>query len=756
MWLILLLIIAVWVIFAVKDIRLKWISKPTFNYFKCALPELSDTEKEAMKAGDTWWDASLFSGKPDWNMWLKSGKPRLSDEEQAFVNNELSELMAMLDETDITARGDLSKETWQFLREKGFFSMIIPKSFGGKEFSAQANSVIVSTIATRSLSAAVTVMVPNSLGPAELLLHFGTQAQQAQWLPKLASGEVLPCFALTSLHAGSDAGGITDHATVCRQQFEGQEVLGLKVTWSKRYITLAPVADVLGLAFKVYDPDKLLDEQVERGITCALIPTSHKGVTQGGRHDPMGLAFMNGTTSGKDVFIPLDWVIGGESGVGKGWRMLVSCLSAGRGISLPALSAGTAQLCAKSTSAYSQLRYQFKQPIGQFEGVQSAAARIYGLTYSIEAARENTALAVDLKKKPSVITAIAKYHLTEQARMVINDAMDIHGGKAIQKGPLNYLANHYAGMPISITVEGANILTRNLMIFGQGASRCHPFILQEMEAAQMADSEQGLKVFDKLLVEHIAHSGKNAVKALLNGLTVGRFVRSPVSGDVARYYQKLTWYSQVLSSLSDIAMLKLGGKLKYREMQSARLGDMLSHLYLASCVLKKYEDDGHQCGDLPLLHAAMSYHLSSYSRAMKSFVDNFLPRGLRSIVKRVFFPFGTRAQEMSDEQVKALCASVYENHTTRLRISALCPSQKMLGLEKLESALSLSKKVTSAYHDFLRWQKKQSVKLYDKSVTEQLGEACEAGVISEGDKQLLAEWLQLCDEALSVDVSSAS
>ncbi|MDK2594091.1 acyl-CoA dehydrogenase [Pseudoalteromonas obscura] len=755
MWLILLLIIAIWVIFSVKDIRIKWISTPTFNYFKRALPELSDTEKEAMKAGDTWWDASLFSGKPDWNMWLKSGRPRLSDEEIAFVNNELNTLMGMLDESEITARGDLSENTWQFLKEKGFFSLIIPKSFGGKEFSAQANSVIVSTIATRSLSAAVTVMVPNSLGPAELLLHFGTQEQQQNWLPKLASGETLPCFALTSLHAGSDAGGITDHATVCHQELEGKSVLGLRVSWSKRYITLAPVADVLGLAFKVYDPDKLLGEQLECGITCALIPTSHTGVNCGDRHDPMGLAFMNGTTSGQDVFIPIDWVIGGQSGVGKGWRMLVSCLSAGRGISLPALSAGTAQLCAKSTSAYSQLRYQFKQPIGQFEGVQSSAARIYGLAYSIEAARENTALAVDLKKKPSVITAIAKYHLTEQARVIINDAMDIHGGKAIQKGPLNYLAYHYAGMPISITVEGANILTRNLMIFGQGASRCHPFILREMEAAQMTDVDQGLKSFDKLLISHIVHSGKNAVKALLNGITAARFVRSPVSGEVARYYQKLTWYSQVLSSLSDIAMLRLGGKLKYREMQSARLGDMLSHLYLASCVLKKFEDDGHQCGDLPLLHAAMSYHLSGYSTAVKSFIDNFLPRGLRTIAKRLYFPIGTRALGISDEQVKSVCASINENQTTRMRISAFCHSQNMPGLEKLERALALSKKTDNAYHDFLRWQKKHSMTLYNQSIADQLCAACEAGVFSEGDKQMLEEWLTVRDEALSVDATSA-
>ena len=440
MTLFLLILLAIVVVFCVKEVRVKAITKPLFNYFKSSLPELSQTEREAMEAGTIWWDGALFSGKPNWRKWLSNGKPQLSDEEQAFIDNELEKLLAMLDEEKIAAANDLPSEVWQYLKQHGFFSFIIPKSFGGKEFSAQANSTIVAKIASRSLSTAVTVMVPNSLGPAELLLHYGSHEQQQHWLPKLASGEVLPCFALTSPEAGSDAGSIQDYAIVCEREFEGKKQLGLAVTWQKRYITLAPVADVLGLAFKVYDPDQLLSAKQERGITCALIPTSHKGVETGARHQPLGQAFMNGTTSGQDVFIPLNWVIGEEAGIGKGWRMLVSCLSAGRGISLPALSAGTAHLSSRTTSAYAGVRKQFGIPIAAFEGVQEALSRVYGYSYLIEAVRQTTALAIDLKQSPSVVTAIAKYHLTEHARVALNDAMDIQGGKAIQMGEKNYLA----------------------------------------------------------------------------------------------------------------------------------------------------------------------------------------------------------------------------------------------------------------------------------------------------------------------------
>ncbi|WP_125561464.1 acyl-CoA dehydrogenase [Pseudoalteromonas rubra] len=754
MWLLILVFIAVCFIFYVKEVRLKVVSNPALAYFKRALPQLSQTEREAMEAGDTWWDASLFSGKPNWSQWLKTGKPGLSDHERDFIEHELAELMAMLDESQICAQGDLPPEVWQFLKEKGFFAFIIPEKFGGKAFSAQANSAIVAQIATRSLSAAVTVMVPNSLGPAELLLHFGTPEQQQTWLPKLADGSALPCFALTSLEAGSDAGGITDFAVVCKQEFDGEMTLGLKVTWHKRYITLAPVASVLGLAFKVYDPDQLLSEATELGITCALIPTDHPGVKVGARHDPMGLAFMNGTTQGQGVFIPMHWVIGEMDGIGKGWRMLVSCLSAGRGISLPALSAGTAQLSAKASTAYCRVRRQFKQSLWRFEGVQVALARIAGLSYSIEATRQNTAMAIDLNKSPAVITAIAKYHLTEMARVAINDAMDLHGGKAIQRGPLNYLALHYQGMPISITVEGANILTRNLMIFGQGATRCHPYVLKEMAAAQEQDADMALQQFDKVLMQHLAHSGKTFLKASFNGLTCGVFSSAPVAGEVARYYKKLTWFSQILAVLSDLAMLVLGGKLKLQEMRSARLGDMLSQLYLASCVLKKFEDDGRQCSDLPLVHYAMQFHLSAFEQAFTGFIDNFAPTGLKTIAKRWFMPFGSAVDGPSDRLITALCDSLYRNKLTLARVSNLCDTSGHAGLAALEKAFQLFPKCEQGLHKFERWQKAHQAKLLVLNTDEQLAMAVAECILDEEERELLVEWFQASRKALSVDESA--
>jgi alkylation response protein AidB-like acyl-CoA dehydrogenase len=570
-------------------------------------------------------------------------------------------------------------------------------------------------------------------------------------LPKLADGSALPCFALTSLEAGSDAGGITDFAVVCKQEFNGEMTLGLKVTWRKRYITLAPVATVLGLAFKVYDPDHLLSEQSELGITCALIPTDHEGVKVGSRHDPMGLAFMNGTTEGQGVFIPLDWVIGEQEGIGKGWRMLMACLSAGRGISLPALSAGTAQLSARSTVAYCSVRRQFKQPLCRFDGVQSVLARIAGLSYSIEATRQNTALAIDLNKSPAVITAIAKYHLTEMARISVNDAMDLHGGKAIQRGPLNYLALHYQGMPISITVEGANILTRNLMIFGQGATRCHPYVLKEMAAVQEQDAETALLQFDKVLTDHLAHSCKTFLKASFNGLTLGFFSSSPVGGEVARYYKTLTWYSQILATQSDLAMLVLGGKLKLQEMRSARLGDMLSHLYLGSCALKKFEDDGRQCSDLPLLHYAMRYHLSAFEVAYKGFVENFAPAGLKTIATRWFMPFGGGFSGPSDKLVVDLCDSLYRNKLTLARVSSLCSTSGHEGLDSLEKAFKLYPKCEQALCKFERWQKSHQTNLLALNTDEQLAMAVAECAIDEEEREMLVDWFHSSRLALSVD-----
>jgi alkylation response protein AidB-like acyl-CoA dehydrogenase len=723
------------------------------NYFKSALPSLSQTEQEAMEAGDTWWDSALFSGKPNWHQWHEIDTPMLTDKEQHFMQTKLAHLLSLIDEEQILANKDLPEPVWSYLKEAGFFSFIIPEKFGGLGFSAQANSSIVATIASKSLSTAVTVMVPNSLGPAELLLHYGTDSQQSHWLPKLASGEALPCFALTALDSGSDAGSIQDFGIVCEAEFEGETVLGLKVSWDKRYITLAPVATVLGLAFKVYDPQHLLGDCECLGITCALIPTSHKGVITGARHNPLNQGFMNGTTQGKEVFIPLDWVIGAKDGIGKGWKMLVSCLSAGRGISLPALSAGSAHLCTRTTSAYARVREQFGVPIEAFEGVQSSLARIAGLTYSIEACRQATAQAIDMKKSPAVITAIAKYHLTEMSRTVMNDALDIHAGKGIQKGSNNYLANNYMGIPISITVEGANILTRNLMIFGQGATRCHPYIFKEIQLIQSLEKEQVIKPFDKLLMAHLQHSGVNVLKALWFAITRARFISAPVSGPTKRYYQKLTWLSTCLSLSSDLAMLRLGGSLKRREMLSARLGDVLSHLYLASCALKKYEHDGRQQGDLPSVCYAVEHSLAQGFNALDEFFDNFTHPFFALLLKGWMHAIGHGCKVPSDILIGKVCHALKQSDAARERISHLCSIGEQGAVYTMERAYQLAKKTEQARTKLKVWLKEKDDTL-TLTYQEKIEMAVRDKVLTELQGKSLSEAEEWRVKAISVDVYS--
>ncbi|MER2493934.1 acyl-CoA dehydrogenase [Catenovulum sediminis] len=673
MTVLLILIIAVAILFGVTDIRKKWISEPIFKMFKRILPPMSETEKEAMEAGDVWWDGEIFSGKPDWHKLHNYPDAKLTDKEQAFIDNQLETLLAMLNDFEIVHDSkDLPKDVWDYLKREGFFAMIIPQEYGGLAFSATANSTIVAKIATRSVSAAVCVMVPNSLGPGELLTHYGTQEQKDRWLPGLSNGTEVPCFALTGPEAGSDAGAIPDKGIVCEQEFEGQKTLGIRITWNKRYITLAPVATVLGLAFKLYDPDKLLGEQGELGITCALIPTSHPGVKIGDRHMPMGLAFMNGTTYGEDVFIPLDWVIGGPSYVGKGWRMLVECLSAGRGISLPALATAIGHLGTKTTSAYSYIRKQFGLSIGKFEGVQEALARIGGHAYTLEAARKFTTSALDTGFSPSVVTAISKYHMTELGREVVNDSLDIHAGKGIQLGPKNYLGHLYWGVPVAITVEGANILTRNLMIFGQGATRCHPYVYKEMEAAANPDFKAGLKQFDALLIKHIAFTIRNTGLALFHGLTLCKFGDTPVGGETAQYYKQMNRLSAGLALCADVSMLILGGALKRKEMISARLGDVFSQLYMASAVLKRYEEDGRQISDLPFVHYAVQNCLHKAGVAFEGYFDNFRPRWLAHLIKRLIFPYGVSLKAPNDILARRVCRALLKTGETRDRITNLC------------------------------------------------------------------------------------
>ncbi|RUO32116.1 acyl-CoA dehydrogenase [Aliidiomarina sedimenti] len=673
MYVLLILIAVIAIVLGVPDIRRSLISRPAFAFFKRVLPPLSATERDAMEAGDVWWDGELFSGKPDWNRLLRTTNPKFSADEQAFIDNQLETLLAMIDDFDIVMQQrDLPPEIWDYLKKEGFFAMIIGKEFGGLAFSAAANSHIVGRIATRSLSVAVSVMVPNSLGPGELLTHYGTDEQKNYWLPRLANGDAVPCFALTGPEAGSDAGSIPDHGVICKGEHEGNEVLGIKLNWDKRYITLAPVADVLGLAFKLDDPDEHLGRGKHLGITCALIPTSHPGVKTGDRHFPLAQAFMNGTTYGKDVFIPLDWIIGGQDYAGKGWRMLVECLSAGRGISLPALATASGHVAQRMTGAYAYVRHQFGLPIGKFEGVQAAMGRIGGLNYSVESMRRLTVAALCEGQSPSVVTAMTKYHMTEMGRTIGNDALDIHAGKGIQMGPRNYLASNYMGVPISITVEGANILTRNLMIFGQGATRCHPYVMKEMAAAGNPDEEAGLREFDQLLIKHIGFAAGNTLSAFWHGLTGARFADSPVSGETARYYQHLSRMSRGLALSADVAMLTLGGDLKRKEMISARLGDVLSHLYIASAVLKRFEDDGRQQADLPFVRYSLEHHLHQIGVAFDGFLQNFPQRIMAGLLRVLIFPFGIHYKAPADIHAQSISDAMMIPDATRDRHTFLC------------------------------------------------------------------------------------
>ncbi|WP_217524344.1 acyl-CoA dehydrogenase [Vibrio metschnikovii] len=736
-----------------SSLRRKWISDPAFKLFKQVLPPLSATEKEAMEAGSVWWDGELFSGKPNFTTLHHYPKPTLTAEEQSFMDNELETLLGMIDDHKIIKHDrDLPKEVWDYLRKERFFSLIISKEYGGREFSALANSTIVSRIATRSISAAVTVMVPNSLGPGELLSHYGTQEQKDYWLPRLADGTDIPCFALTGPEAGSDAGGIPDQGIVCYGKHEGKEVLGIRLTWNKRYITLAPVATVLGLAFKLNDPDGLLGDKKELGITCALIPANHTGVEIGERHDPLGLAFMNGPTRGNDVFIPMEWLIGGVDYAGKGWRMLVECLSAGRGISLPALGTAIGHLTSRTTGAYAYVRKQFGMSIGKFEGVAEALGRIGGLTYLLEATRTLTTTSLDMKERPGIITAIAKYHMTEMARTILNDSMDIHSGRAIQDGPMNYLSTHYLGVPVAITVEGANILTRNLMIFGQGATRCHPYVLKEMEAAANPDSEQAAKDFDKLLFKHIGHAVKNTFGAFGAALTGSRFIKAEMSGPTQGYYKEMTRLSRALAVSADFAMLTLGGELKRKEMISARLGDALSFLYMGSAVLKRYEDEGRQQTDLDYVHYAMQHCLHHATKALSDTYRNYPIKAVGGLLKGLIFPLGNHYQAPSDTLTVKIAESLMTPGAHRDRLTHLCYIGKdeddSVGL--MESAFLAMYSVKGLERQMNKAVKEGKV-ARKGPLTERLAQAKAAGVLTDNEVEAILAADKLRSKAIQVD-----
>jgi acyl-CoA dehydrogenase len=631
------------------DIRRKYITTPMLAVYQKITPQISDTERTALEAGTVGFEGELFSGKPDWSKLLKQPVPELSVEEKAFLDGPVEEVCAMADEWQITHElADLPPEIWDFIKKKKFFGMIIPKSYGGLEFSAYAQSAVLQKLMGISGSLSSTVGVPNSLGPGELLLHYGTQEQRDYYLPRLADGREIPCFALTGPTAGSDATSIPDYGVVCKGEWHGAQVLGVRLTFDKRYITLAPVASLIGLAFQMHDPEHLLGDKEHIGITLALIPRDTQGLEIGRRHFPLNAAFQNGPVRGHDIFIPMSQLIGGADMAGQGWRMLVECLSVGRAITLPSNASGGARMGAIATGAYARIRKQFGMAIGRFEGVEEALARIGGYTYAITALSRATSSAVVRGEKPSVPSAIAKYHCTELSREVARDIIDIHGGKGVQLGPNNYAGRGWQTVPISITVEGANIMTRSLMIFGQGAIRCHPHVLKEMQAAQIADYGTRLRTFDKELFAHIGFAISNAARSLVLGLTFAKIGGAPGDKYTKRYYRKLNRYAANLALVADSAMLLLGGKLKFKESLSARLGDVLSNLYIASAMLKRYEDQGRPVADQPLL--AWAFHDCAWrmQNALDGVLRNFPIRPAAWLLRALVFPFGRREVPPSD------------------------------------------------------------------------------------------------------------
>jgi acyl-CoA dehydrogenase len=641
--------------------------------YRRILPDMSSTEKEAIDAGTVWWDADLFSGRPDWDKLLAVPEPRLSAEEQAFLDGPVEELCAMCNDWEITHENqDLPPRVWQFIKDQGFLGMIIPKHHGGLGFSALAHSAVVMKLSTRSGTAAISVMVPNSLGPAELLLHYGTEEQKNHYLPRLARGQEVPCFALTSPEAGSDAASIPDYGVVCKGTWHGKEVLGMRVTWDKRYITLGPVATLLGLAFRLYDPEKLLGEKTDLGITCALVPTNTPGVNIGRRHLPLNAVFQNGPNSGKDVFMPLDWIIGGPDYAGKGWMMLMGCLAAGRAISLPTSSTGGVKALTRFVGAYARVRSQFKTPIGKLEGVEEALGRIAANCYVMDATRVMTAGSVDLGEKPAVLSAIAKYHMTERARASVNDAMDILGGKGICLGPNNWVGRGYQMTPIAITVEGANILTRTLIIFGQGAIRCHPYVLREMRAAKDLQGAEASREFDDAFTSHIGHVISNGVRSFVHGITSSRLAHVPRNGapETLHYYRFTSRLSAAFAFLADMSMMAMGGALKRKEKISGRLGDVLSMLYLISATLKRYEDQGRIKEDLPLIRWAvrdMTYHAQ---HAIDQILSNFPIKWMARLLRWTIFPLGMSFRPPLDARNHDCAKIALEPGAARDRLTA--------------------------------------------------------------------------------------
>ena len=670
LWTVLLLISTiVFAALSFEDYRRAYVTTPVFNWYRKVLPGLSATEQEAIEAGTVWWEGELFSGRPDWEKLLTAGPPGLSPEEQAFIDGPVEELCSLVDNWKINYElCDIPEELKTFIKQHGFLGIIIPRDYGGLELSAVAQVQVLSRLFHASNVVANFISVPNSLGPGELLVKYGTEEQKNQYLPRLARGDEIPCFALTGPLAGSDATSIPDTGVVCRGQWQGKEITGMRLNFDKRYITLAPIATLIGLAFKLRDPDHLIGEVEDYGITCALIPRDVQGLEIGDRHLPMGDPFLNGPVRGRDIFVPLDTIIGGPEMAGKGWRMLVNCLSAGRAIALPSISNCLAKRALAGTSAYARVRRQFNLPIARFEGVQKPLARIAGLSYIIHAACQHSAQAIDAGARPAVVSSILKYHCTEMGRQAALDAADIHGGKGVMKGPRNYLSWGYESVPVAITVEGANILTRSLMIFGQGATRCHPFVLKEMSLAGKESNATTIAEFDRVLFDHIGFALRNGAYALVHALSGSLFTRVLIDSPVRRYYQQVSRLSAAFALVTDAAMLIMQGTLKRKEMLSGRLGDLLSMLFLTSMVLKHYEDQGCPADDLPIVEWACQYLLNRYQEALHEILLNFPNRFVALKLRCLVFPIGRHFHAPSDELDRRVADLVTEDTAVRGRL----------------------------------------------------------------------------------------
>ncbi|MBL36824.1 MAG: acyl-CoA dehydrogenase [Xanthomonadales bacterium] len=748
-----------WLVFAAVAFPLNYlpwrrafISAPVMKAFEGMTPEISETEQIALDAGTVGFEGELFTGKPNWKKLLSRPLPELTVEEQAFIDGPCEELCGMIDEWEFTHyRVGISDEAWEHLKKNKFFGMIIPKDYGGLGFSATAHRAVLEKVGGMSSTVGSVVAVPNSLGPAELLLHYGTDEQKNHYLPRLASGEEIPCFGLTSTTAGSDATSIADYGVICKGEWEGKEVLGMRLTFDKRYITLAPVATVVGLAFRLYDPEGLIGETEDIGISLALLPRDVEGMEIGRRHFPLNNPFPNGPIRGKDVFVPLDFLLGGTKYAGQGWRMLVESLSVGRAISLPSSTSGGAKLACLATGAYARIRKQFGLPIGRFEGVEEALARIAANTYSTSALSRQTAAAVDAGEKPSVPGALAKYHCTELSREVLKDAMDIHGGKGIILGPRNYLGRGWQGAPIWITVEGANILTRSLMIFGQGAIRCHPYVLDEMKAMQIEDEEERLNRFDELLFKHVGHSISCGSRSLILGLSFAKFAAVPGDRETRKYYRKLTRYTAAFSLMADLALATYGGKLKMKEKISGRLGDALSWLYISSAMLRRFEHEGRPRNDQPIM--AWAFHDAIYriQEALKGVIDNYPFAFLRPVLRRIVFPLGANERRPNDRLGHKVAALMLSPSETRNRLTrgvyktdrpGHVPGNMETLLPDVIAAEPVERKLVKAF---------KAGRVKGLTYSEQVQSGREAGVLSDKEADMLLDVRERVMEIIAVD-----